>query len=432
MSPCFHPPTLGMRRSSRSDGGEPTEGATSGRRPSEEEELLLLLCGTSARRTLNAGRIRALVRLISQERFLEVAVGQRLSALALHRLEEVCGPGLPRRLARESSRARERDRPLALAFEAAGEHVLDALAAAGLSALALKGAPLARTLYGDPALRSSTDIDVLVRPEELSAAIVAARALGYGPPVGAPDRGVLPTLHFVLPHLGGLPTLELHWRVHWLEEEFSRRVLERSVRPGRRLAPRPVDEVAMLLLFYSRDGFAGLRLAADLAACVDAYDGELGRSHALEPLVREHPELRAAWTAAAKTAQVLVGVPAWRLVNGAGSARRVRLAIRLANWTLSGDLDQAAANVSVIDGLLTPRGGLGAFVRRDMLPSRAAFALDNPSAPSRHAGVAWLSHPVKRLMRYALALRSVRRGRRYAPLPASFSAESGKAPSASR
>ncbi len=402
-----------------------------GRRASEEEELLLLLCGTSARRTLNAERIRALARLISPERFLEVAVGQRLSALALHRLGEVCAAGLPPRLAHESSVARERDRPLALAFEAAGEHVLDALASAGLPALALKGAPLARTLYGDPALRSSADIDVLVRREELSAAIMTARTLGYGPPVGPRDRGGLPALHFVLPHGGGLPILELHWRVHWLEEDFSRRVLERSMRLGRRLGPRPVDEIAMLLLFFARDGFAGLRLAADLAACVDRHQGEL-RSPALEPLVAEHPQLRTAWTAAAKTAQVLVGVPAWRLVDGAGSARRAGLAIRLANWTLSGDLDQAAANVSVIDGLLTPRGGLRAFVRRDLLPSRSAFAHDNPvSAHPGHAGVAWLSHPLKRLMRYALALWSVRRGRRYAPLPASLDTGSGQAASAS-
>ena len=44
--------------------------------------------------------------------------------------------------------------------------VVDALEAAGIPSVLLKGPALARTVYPDPALRQSTDIDLLVRPGE--------------------------------------------------------------------------------------------------------------------------------------------------------------------------------------------------------------------------------------------------------------------------
>ncbi len=48
--------------------------------------------------------------------------------------------------------------------------VVDALEAAGIPSVLLKGPALARTVYPDPALRQSTDIDLLVRPADVLAA----------------------------------------------------------------------------------------------------------------------------------------------------------------------------------------------------------------------------------------------------------------------
>jgi len=48
--------------------------------------------------------------------------------------------------------------------------VVDALEAAGIPSVLLKGPALARTVYPDPALRQSGDIDLLVRPGNVLAA----------------------------------------------------------------------------------------------------------------------------------------------------------------------------------------------------------------------------------------------------------------------
>jgi hypothetical protein len=59
--------------------------------------------------------------------------------------------------------------------------VLDRLAAAGVPALALKGAALLERRYGNPALRPMTDIDLLVQAADLGRAQAALAGLGLGP-----------------------------------------------------------------------------------------------------------------------------------------------------------------------------------------------------------------------------------------------------------
>lgn len=57
--------------------------------------------------------------------------------------------------------------------------LLVAWRAAGVPFILLKGCALSRTVYGDDALRPMTDIDVLIRPEHVEAALNRARAAGY-------------------------------------------------------------------------------------------------------------------------------------------------------------------------------------------------------------------------------------------------------------
>lgn len=71
--------------------------------------------------------------------------------------------------------------------------LLAALAEAGVPVIVLKGAYLGEALYGDAALRPMGDIDLLVRPADLSAAGRALRALGYAegePRAGDPDYSI--------------------------------------------------------------------------------------------------------------------------------------------------------------------------------------------------------------------------------------------------
>ena len=63
--------------------------------------------------------------------------------------------------------------------EEALRDVLDALARAGVRAVAVKGIVLAQTLYADVADRPIQDVDLRILPEDLARAVRAGRARGW-------------------------------------------------------------------------------------------------------------------------------------------------------------------------------------------------------------------------------------------------------------
>jgi hypothetical protein len=199
-----------------------------------------------------------------------------------------------------------------------------------------------------------------------------------------------------------LPDIELHWRVHWYETEFAERALARA-RPGptgvRRLCLQ--DELASLLLYHARDGFAGLRHAIDVGAWWDGRAGPPAPS-LLRAVARTHPGLERALTASAVVLDRVVGVPAGALVDvPAVLPRGVRVAVGLANPLMRGTPEQIMAEVSLVDGLLAPAGERRAYIRRRALPS--ARELPGPVG-RRPLAVARAEHVVRLLRRYALAL----------------------------
>ena len=88
------------------------------------------------------------------------------------------------------------------------------LAAAGIAAMALKGAYLARFAYAEPGLRPMRDLDLLLRPDQALAAFELLRGQGYEPTFGgAPEAYFADRIH--LPPLrgpGGIH-IELHHRL---------------------------------------------------------------------------------------------------------------------------------------------------------------------------------------------------------------------------
>ena len=131
-------------------------------------------------------------------------------------------------------------------------------------------------------------------------------------------------------------------------------MLARSV-PGRDgvLVAEPGDELTALLLMYARDGFAGLRLAADVAAWWDRHADELG-SCAIERLAQEHPTISRTLTTAVALTERLVGVPGHRLLSEKELASASELAMRLANWSLRGSRSQIDANAYLVEWVLSP------------------------------------------------------------------------------
>jgi hypothetical protein len=372
-------------------------------------ELVLLACGTVRRRRAAQGRIADLCASVDFDRFTRVLTEQRLLPLAGTRVLEASPQALPTSFEAAVVAARDQTGRDAALLEAVTADLLDRLEQRGIAALPLKGPLLARALYGDPALRPSEDVDLLVDPADLRAAARTVRAAGWTEFAPEPEGPRLPRLHRrLLAPRPWLPSIELHWRVHWHESSFSAAMLARSTSLAR--SPRratPVDELASLLLFFARDGFVGLRLAADIAAWWDARGDELAPG-AMDALVAEHPRLEACVAASATVAGELVGLP----IDGAFAAlpqlgALARRAVRLTNWTRRGSLDQLAANVTLVDGLLTPPRGLCAFFSRQLTPQ-------GEDAWRRGAGAL---HCAKLCARYLIALWMTRRGRRLAPLP---------------
>lgn len=331
--------------------------------------------------------------------------GRRLLTLIGSRAVELGDERVPADFRAAVERALGGARAQGLALEWATHRAVAELAGAGIAALPLKGPLWGDAAYGDVGLRETSDVDLLVPGDRLDAAVRALMEAGYAaPPEPAREAG-LPDLHYRLVHPSH-PPVELHWRVAWYETDFAGDMLARA-RPGEDgvLRPDPRDLAASVLLFYARDGFHGVRYAADLAALWDNRREGLDGAF-LEPYVERYPALAPAFTAAARAAEVVAGVPAMRWLGGAAaSGRRVSLATRFADWTQQGDPDQLSANISLVGGLLGPPGSAWSFARRELLP------YDLRPGPR-------LAHAVKRCGRYGLALWRVRGDRTWAGVPA--------------
>ncbi|MDP9259861.1 MAG: nucleotidyltransferase family protein [Actinomycetota bacterium] len=345
---------------------------------------------------------------------------QRLLALAGTRLRETRQEPLPTAFTVLLDAARRQARHDCALLEAVTGDLLERLAAAGIPALPLKGPHLARAIYGGPGLRRSEDVDLLVFRHDLPAATELVRSQGWEPVARERQFDGLPVLHRrLLAPSSWLPSIELHWRVHWYATSFSSAMLARSTPVGgsaRRAAP--ADELAALLLFFARDGFVGLRLATDIAAWWDARTAQLP-PQAMDLLIAQHPEVAASVGVAATVAAALVGPPLGNMfATPPPLNRRGQRAARLANWSVRGDADQIAANVALIDGLLAPPRELGAYARRQLVLDIPADDLETgPTAGRLRRHALPLTHAPKLTARYLIALWSTRGGRAWAPLP---------------
>jgi Uncharacterised nucleotidyltransferase len=361
------------------------------RRPLRADEALVLsMAGTRERRAA------ASLDGVDWAAMLVDLEYQRLVPLLGGRVLEFAGDAAPGGFARAVADETRSSRDAGALLELTTLRIATALEAADVANVPLKGPLLARALHGDPGLRYSRDVDVLVAREDFGRAINALEPLGWQPEPGQPTD---PVLHVTLLHTAGLPDIELHWRVHWYEAEFGARALARAERGAdgvRRL--RTEDDLAALMLYQARDGFAGLRHPTDIAAWWDAH-GTTSGPPVLAPIVNAHPALGRALTASAVLLERLVGVPAARLVELParlpwGASR----AIALANPLMRGRPQQITAEVSLVDGLLSPKGERLAFFRRRALPSKHEMpASDHPIAIAR------TEHALRVARRYVVA-----------------------------
>jgi hypothetical protein len=368
-----------------------------------ERQLILLSAGTAARRRAMHEQAKRGMGEVDWPRLTETLSSRRLlPALGPRILElaEGCADDDFRIAVKQAIDAGHRHSAF---LQLVSLRITAMLAEAGIRSTALKGPLLGEAIYGDPGRRLSSDIDLLVAPEQLQTAVEVVRGLGYGVPTDYVQACGLPLLHFVLIHeRGELPPVELHWRVHWYERSFAcERLLPPTVDPLGDWRPALGDELAALLLFYARDGFIDLRQASDLSAWWDVFGADLSPG-TLDELLHIYPALACVIPVAVEVAQKIVGLPARRIIRDMPKlGLRGRMAARLANPNPHASRSQLYADIGLIDGLLTPPGDFGAFVRRQLLP--APEVLDEQA---RHAARRRTRSPLGRcagvLARYGL------------------------------
>jgi hypothetical protein len=171
--------------------------------------------------------------------------------------------------------------------------LLTALTARGIRAIPLKGVSLSRILYENAAVRSTTDIDLLLPSAQMCAAAELLEARGYRstlPRALLSRRSFLATANehtaetVYVSEAGGIPLqVELHWKILPLPEATMWARLSEYPAPGgpvRSLSP------ALYLLYLcahlSGHGWRSLHWLADVAAFLEKFadrinDGEFLR-----------------------------------------------------------------------------------------------------------------------------------------------------------
>ena len=211
----------------------------------------------------------------------------------------------------------------------------------------------------------------------------------------------MPLLHETLVH-PSLPRIELHWRVHWYERRFAADALARATKPAADapLEMQPLDGLIALMLFYARDGFAGLRFPADAAAWWDVKCAGSAGPAPGELVAERYPRLVAPVSVASTSA----GRPRRYSARGSpcGLPFRWRVAAGLASPFLEGGRLQAEANAGLIDLLLAPPSAAGDALRRVMRNAPATA-----STAAQRTGLATgerVSHVLRVARRWALAV----------------------------
>lgn len=329
-----------------------------------EQEIMLRALATREVRAANEERLRELAQRVDPDVLAVTLAGQGLLELVGSRLLELGTDELEGDFRGYVRAAVDQTRRMSARHQLLTVTLIRKLAESGIHSMAIKGVFMAESLHGDPALRASSDIDLLVDRSKLDEAVASLLPLGYTMAGDALTPDGLPELHQTLEPKGGT-NVEVHWRVHWNERGFARDLLARAAPdPWRGGIPTADDELAILLISFAKDAFIGLRYAADVAAWWDQH-GESDGEAPLADTLRAHPELRSPILAAARVVERLAGVPALALH---GHARRptlrARLAVRLADPIAQRSFEQLGSEISLADLLLSPWRRIPSVLRR--------------------------------------------------------------------
>jgi hypothetical protein len=279
----------------------------------------LCLCGRWDQKALEAARSLAAQHDFDWDALCQVAQAGGSAPLLWHTTRHL--DLLPSAVAVDLLRSYYQSAAANLAILRELERVLQALGAEGIPAVLLKGAALASTVYGDPALRPMADLDLLVRQADAPRALQALSTLGYHRARGEPHPG--DALNYenetVLRQQTPLGTLiEVHWSLfdspyhqHALcMDWFWQTALPSHVGDAKTVVLGPEAQVLHLcghLMLHHGDAWeTRLLWLNDIAEVIIHYQGQLDWDHVLAhaqafelvlPLQRIVPHMAEAWGA---------------------------------------------------------------------------------------------------------------------------------------
>ncbi len=179
-----------------------------------ELELLLHCADADA---VNGDRLRMLVqRDLDWDVLADTAEYHGLAPILHRTLDRVCPELLPENAANRLRNCYRDSAKRNLILTANLLALLDAFASEGIAVVPLKGPTLAESLYPDPVLRPFSDLDLLVRRQDVGAALRLLTRKGYtlGAHLARLTLPALLSLEFeVLLHNERMPPVDLQWEI---------------------------------------------------------------------------------------------------------------------------------------------------------------------------------------------------------------------------
>lgn len=296
----------------------------------------LLECASQAR---DRQRLAGLLRSADWTRLLALAedhgVVGHLTA-SLRRLEENLVPPEIRQALADRQRARN-----FLTLRLTGElfRILESFTSEGIGALVVKGPVLAVQAYGDPAIRSYGDLDLLVRQPDIRRATELLSAVGFAPAISlsAIDAGKIPGQYLfskqdskLIVELHNDSTLRYFPRRLPLEEFFARQI---GVRIDAHEVPAPSleDHLVLVCVHGAKHFWERLSWIADVAGFVSRqtsidWERALSSAKAVEAEHLLHTGLRLA------VAVLHAEIPEAVLSRVRGDAVAAKLTARALRW----------------------------------------------------------------------------------------------------
>jgi hypothetical protein len=286
------------------------------------------LCACASPAPLSAGRISALAASLDWNLALEVAEEHSVLGVVATRLKETGYAEMPTG-AREKLQARMRTQHLfTLSMTAELFRILDAFAPAGIEALLVKGPIVSFLAYGDPAVRSYVDLDLLVRDRAILPACRTIAALEFDAdvPEAAILAGKIPG-EYLFRRSGAQQIVELHTentfryypRAMRIEDLYARQ--RRVPLEGREVPALCLeDELVLNCIHGAKHFWERLMWPADIAA-----------------IVARHPEI--AWERVRQAARDV------------GAERMVYVGLLLAESLLGVPVPAAMASSAKADGV---------------------------------------------------------------------------------